>query len=97
MRHLHLYISNQINDTAIEEWRFKTSQPITILENLDGQITPKNTIIDQRKIREIQKRYITRKDLTNIKLGSTRSKTIKYKEIAKRLGKKINEDNSIKT
>ena len=89
MRHLHLYISNQINDTAIEEWRFKTSQPLTILENLDGQITPKNTIIDQRKIREIKKRYITRKDLTNIKLGSTRSKTIKYKEIAKRLGKNL--------
>ena len=54
MRHLHFYISNQINDTAIEEWRFKTSQPLTILENLDGQITPKNTIHNEISLYSIQ-------------------------------------------
>ena len=89
MTNLKHTMMKQTNNTAIEEWRFLTTQSTTLLENTDDQMIPKNTKVNKQNLKTVKKKYLENKDLTNLRVGQTKSRTLRHKEMAKRLGKKM--------
>lgn len=72
----------------IEEWRYKTLTQNTILEDIDNTLRPRYTKIDKKKIKKLEKRYLSKSDLTNLKIETTKGRDLKAKDIGKYLATK---------
>ena len=89
MSNLQNNMLKQMNHTVIEEWRFLTTTNYSSLANVENQIIPRNTKINKENLNQMKKRYLNTKDLTELKLEQTKSRTLRHKDMAKKLGKKL--------
>ena len=69
----------------IEEWRYKTLTQNTILEDIENTLRPRYTKLDKKKIKKLEKRYLSRSDLTDLKMETTKGRNLKAKDIGKYL------------